>query len=70
MEAINQWKPGMPLPIFFNLANTTDMTKIFLSIDAELKTNLYGNIKGRINLYIDGFNEGLGIELNKEKLIL
>ncbi len=60
----------MPLPIFFNLANTTDMTKIFLSIDAELKTNLYGNIKGRLNLYIDGFNEGLGIELNKEKLIL
>ena len=36
----------MPLPIYFNLANEIDIQKIISSIDSELKTNLYNNLKG------------------------
>ena len=44
MEAIKNWNPDLPLPIYFNLANGIDINKIIRSIDSELNTNLYENI--------------------------
>ena len=56
--------------MYFNLANGIDIKKVILSMDSELKTNLYDNIKGQsLKLYIDSFDEGLGIESKREVLI-
>ena len=40
IDAVNQWKTGQPLPIYFNLANGIEIEKVLQSIDIELKTNI------------------------------
>jgi hypothetical protein len=70
IEAVNNWQSGKPLPIYFNLANNIDLGKILHSLDQELNTNISNNIKGKpLILYIDSFDEGLGIKDQKETLI-
>ncbi len=69
IEAISSWTPGKPLPIYFNLANNIDIDKIFDSINKELRTNIVpANIK-EPHLYIDSFDEGLGIEEKRDTLV-
>ena len=69
MDAINAWKLGDPLPIYFNLANNIDLLQILDSINNELGTNItIDNIKNQ-HFFIDSFDEGLGILENRETLI-
>ena len=57
------WEPADPLPIYFNLANGINIKNVLFSIDNELKTNIFNHVKDKkLNLYIDSFDEGLGIE--------
>ncbi len=58
------------MPIYFNLANGIDIDKVLISLDMELKTNLCGHIHNKnLNLYIDSFDEGLGIEDKRDTLL-
>ena len=61
IEAINVWKPGDQLPMYFNLANNIDLNKILNTLNNELGTNLtIDNIKNQ-HYFIDSFDEGLKI---------
>jgi hypothetical protein len=63
IKCINEWNETKPLPIFFNLANNTSLTKILQALDDELITNLQKNIKGKpLILFIDSFDEGVDME--------
>jgi len=69
IEAIKNWKPGMPVPIYFNLANNIDLEKIILSLNKDLGTNLTIENLQNAHLYIDSFDEGLGIVTQRDTLI-
>jgi len=69
MEVIEKWKLGEALPIYFNLASNIDFKKFFESLNNELGTNLkFDNIK-ESHLYIDSFDEGVGIESRRNTLV-
>ncbi|WP_342267925.1 pentapeptide repeat-containing protein [Candidatus Tisiphia endosymbiont of Empis tessellata] len=69
IEAVKNWKIGDPLPIYFNLASNIDLVKIIDSINNALGTNLKLNDLKNAHLYIDSFDEGLGIATSREVLI-
>ncbi|WP_341761068.1 pentapeptide repeat-containing protein [Candidatus Tisiphia endosymbiont of Thecophora atra] len=69
IEAVKNWKIGDPLPIYFNLASNIDLVKIIDSINNALGTNLKLNDLKNAHLYIDSFDEGLGIAASREVLI-
>ncbi|WP_341761071.1 hypothetical protein [Candidatus Tisiphia endosymbiont of Thecophora atra] len=69
MEAVGKWKPGDPLPIYFNLASNIDLVEIIDSLNKELGTNLRIEDIKNAHLYIDSFDEGLGIVTSRETLI-
>ncbi|WP_342269666.1 WD40 domain-containing protein [Rickettsia endosymbiont of Orchestes rusci] len=69
IEAVNNWKPGNPLPIYFNFASNIDLVKVINSFNNELGTNLKLENIQNAHLYIDSFDEGLGIATSRETLI-
>ena len=70
IESIKNWGKSKPVPIYFNLANGIDLKTIMNGINAELGTNLnIQTLENKIQLYIDSFDEGLGIEKTRETLI-
>ena len=73
IEAMNNWKSGEPLPIYFNLANGIELQDILSKLNHELKTDLSLNksLKNeRVHLYIDSFDEGIGSRLEmRDKLL-
>ncbi len=70
IEAVNEWEIDHPLPVYFNLADNIDLDKIMISLDQKLHTNIKNNIVGRnLCLYVDSFDEGLGIADKQETLI-
>ncbi len=69
LEAVQKWKSGEPLPIYFNLANGIDLQSILNSINTELGTNLKTSELKLAHLYIDSFDEGIGIEDKQQTLI-
>jgi serine/threonine protein kinase len=70
IEAIYNWNGEKSLPIYFNLATNIELDAILRSLDQELKTNIRDNLKeNSVILFIDSFDEGLGIEHKKKELI-
>jgi hypothetical protein len=68
IESIQQWQPGSPLPIYFNLANistTPSLKDIFLELDDTIKTNITPNLTNStpnlttVHLYVDSYDEGM-----------
>ncbi|MDR0329577.1 MAG: hypothetical protein LBH99_02805 [Rickettsia sp.] len=53
IEAVKNWQPGNPLPIYFNLASNIDLIKIIDSLNNELGTNLKLNDLKNAHWYID-----------------
>ena len=73
INAITSWKSGDPLPIYFNLANGTDLSDVLLKMNQELKTDLslQRSLKGQsVHLYIDSFDEGVGTRLELRNTLL
>ena len=76
VEAVNDWKTGDPLPIYFNLANGIELPDILAKLNQELKTDLSldNNLKNyRVHLYVDSFDEGIGTDethLKRRKTLL
>ena len=61
---------GQPLPIYFNLANGTDLKSIINTMNQELNTNIrLQELQNDVHLYIDSFDEGLEMEKRRESLI-
>ncbi|WP_375330738.1 NACHT and WD40 repeat domain-containing protein [Candidatus Tisiphia endosymbiont of Oplodontha viridula] len=69
IEAVKNWQPGNSLPIYFNLDSNIDLVKIIDSLNNALGTNLKLNDLKNVHLYIDSFDEGLGIATSREVLI-
>jgi len=70
MEAVRSWKSGQPLPIYFNLANGIELKTIINSINAALGTNIKLQDLKIVHLYIDGFDEGLGLDSKRRKTLI
>ena len=71
MEAIDEWTEDKPLPIYFNLANNIELVEVLKSLNNELNTNLtIKDLKDtKVQLFVDSFDEGLGIKEHRETLI-
>lgn len=69
IEAIHNWHAGEPLPIYFNLANGTNLEEILLKLNQELGTDLTPTnlCKHKVHLYVDSFDEGIGETHVKER---
>ena len=73
IEAVNKWKSGDPLPIYFNLANGIELPDVLSKLNQELKTDLSldKNLKNqRVHLYVDSFDEGIGTEIDRRTTLL
>jgi DNA replication protein DnaC len=61
IEAIDEWKLGNPLPIYFNLANTTTtptLKNILQELDRSIETNIVPHL-ATVHLYVDSYDEGV-----------
>ena len=54
----------MPVPLYFNMANGSDLKFVISQLNSILKVELKilgGNLsKHKVHLYIDSFDEGIG----------
>ena len=69
IEAINSWSAGKALPVYFNLAGGIDLDTVIRSLNTELGSNIQVDNQKNYHLYIDSFDEGLGIEKERETLV-
>lgn len=64
IDAVRSWEIGQPLPIYFNLANGIELETIIQSMNRTLGTYItFQDLRKKgAHLYIDSFDEGLGLE--------
>ena len=57
---MNNFENKLPLPVYFNLADETNLDKVFDSLNRDLKINI--NIKEENQdflLFVDSYDEGI-----------
>jgi hypothetical protein len=60
IEAVKTWTPGLPIPVYFNLAKNVNLAQVFYSIDQDFNTNISTLISStNVTLFIDSFDEGI-----------
>ena len=72
IEAIRNWQTSQPLPIYFNLANGIELKTVIDSMNQVLGTHItFQDLRKKgAHLYIDSFDEGLGLDdVRRETLI-
>ena len=72
IEAVRNWKTSQPLPIYFNLANGIELATIINSMNRVLGTHitLQDLRKKGVCLYIDSFDEGLGLDSGRREILI
>ena len=72
IEAIRNWQTSQPLPIYFNLANGIELRTIIESMNQVLGTHItfQGLRKKGVHLYIDSFDEGLGLDSGRRETLI
>ena len=72
IEAVRNWKSGQPLPIYFNLANGIELETILNSMNRVLGTRVtFQDLQKKgAHLYIDSFDEGLGMESGRRETLI
>jgi hypothetical protein len=74
LDYMENWDSSKPLPLYFNLANGTNLREVVNSLQAELKVNLNDylfekSLEKKVIFFIDSFDEGLYAVEERKNLI-